>query len=271
MNFKPNTDQTKERVAETLRGHCLLSMTAFTNLVYDDIRTNHQGDFSERNILASARRNGVPSDEEIWGEAFSGFEDFDCQATRSLLLACSQLPVNSTNLANELHRRLRDDPGSLALRPEAYAKQQAAQHRRSLINSISASGKHTTYPVWANAYGTFKWLSCESLANESNEMLLVLSQRVPEWRKQIVGERIEKQITRENDSLGELNTRPERVELENDEFLQFPGSNPPREYSVSEAKSHLRELLFLPNSSQSRGPRRVAALNRLLAGKRYGE
>ena len=274
MSFKPNTghlDVTKERVAGILREHGLLSAIAFVNAIYDDIRTNHQGEFSEQNILASARRNGVPEDEELWAEVFSGFQDYDSRATRSLLIKSSELPINAKNLANELHRRLRDDPQSLALRPEAYAKQQQTNQRRMWINAITGDGKHSTYLVWASNYGGFKWLPCSGLENEADEMLGALAQRVPEWRKQITGGYQKVEAPPQTDSLGELNSKPEHVERENDEFLQFPGSDPPREYSIRECKSDLRNLLFLPGTNQSRGQRRVAAVNRLLSGRKYGE
>jgi hypothetical protein len=51
-----------------------------------------------------------------------------------------------------------------------------------------------------------------------------------------------------------------------DEFLAHP-SDPNREYSPKEVKQNIRELLF--NKGQSRGPARVAAINRILRGESY--
>src|SRR5438128_2372820 len=220
-------DRTKERVSGILREHGLRSMTAFVNVIYDDIRANHRSEFSEQNIVAAARRHNVPSDESLWGEVFDGFQDYDTEGTRSLLLKSAQLPIGAKTLSEELHRRLRDEPTSLALRPEAYAQRQAASQRRQRLNTITGNGEYTNYPFWAPNHGQFKWLVCSTLENENDEVLEALAQRVPEWRRQIASGRQKTEAAPQTDSLGELNSKPERIEIENDEFLQFPGSDPP--------------------------------------------
>jgi hypothetical protein len=51
-----------------------------------------------------------------------------------------------------------------------------------------------------------------------------------------------------------------------DEFLAHP-SDPTREFTPKEVKQNIRELLF--QNGQSRGPARVAAINRILRGESY--
>jgi hypothetical protein len=201
---------------------------------------------------------------------FDGFSEYDTGGTRSLLLSTAQKPITSARLADALHELVRDNPQRLAVRQDVAAARERQHRRRAHINTISVSGKFTNYPLWSSAHGGFKWLLCSTLENESDEMLAALAERVPSWRVQIKHGSVKEESIPDSDSMGELNTRPEQVELPNDEFLAFPG-DPSREYTPREAKQNLRELMFFPNSNQGRGPRRVAAINRLLSGRKYGE
>ena len=137
---------------------------------------------------------------------------------------------------------------------QAHAEQErAADHRRRLIATI-ASG-NTTYPLWSAIHGQFRYLPVEDLESETNEMLEALSQRVPEWRKQL-GSRSPEPVKREAVEGVTAKVAPQKVHYAEaeDEFLAHP-SDPAREYNAKELKSmsntEWRHLLFI--NGQSRG------------------
>jgi len=269
---------TKDRVAGILREHGLLSTESYVNQIYDEIVKNGGSRFGDADAIIRVAKYGckgcrdkyetcghiVPQNESLWTEVFETFEDYDTPSNRSLLLLESKLPKNTTNLQNALHDIIRDNPIALTVTPA----REAVNHKRWLINIVTENGKHKTYPLWAANYGTFKYIAADTLENESDDMLVALAGRVPGWRKQIAGDRPEREKL--PDGVTAIQHARER-ELESDEFLVFPGSDPPREYTMREAKANLRELMFYPGSNQGRGPRRTAAINRLLSGRKFGE
>ena len=267
-----NIDSTKSRVRSVLHETALLPATAYVEEIYRIIRENHGGRFTESLILTVARQIGVPENTEMWTAVFNSVEsgrDYDLAANRGLILSGSQLPIDVANLTAEFHRLLRDAPERLGLRPEAENRRRAANQRHARINVITGSGRFSSYPVFSKVHGQVRWVSCAGLQNESDETLGFLAEHVPLLRRQISDDKEQSSAHPQNDSLGQLSVKPHRHIEENDEFLAHP-QHSEREYTISEAKADLKNLLFLPNSNQSRGPRRVAALNRLLAGRKYG-
>ena len=268
--YRIKNDSGHDRIAGILREHGLVSSQAFVNTIYDYLLKNGGNFAKEQVILDTAQRVKVPQDESLFDGVFEGFPERDTPGNRLMLLSESPLPITPANLSKAFHAIMRggDLTGKLGVTQEEYARQQAAHHKQSLISTISGGGQHKTYPLFAANHGAFKYPLCSSLENESDEMLEALALRVPEWREQIAGGK--KQREQLPDGVTATQHARER-ELESDEFLTFPDSDPPREYTIKEAKQNLRELLFYPDSRQGRGPRRVKAVNRLLSGRKFGE
>src|SRR5712671_4171346 len=136
----PN-DATKDRVKGILREHGLLSSTAFANLIFDDIKSKGSNFLDVQAILDSARRQGVPEDEELWTGVFDeGFEDYNTQANRVLILSETKPPIGPTALANLLRDIYSSSPDRLILTPEAYARRQELAERNSMIKELTSAG-----------------------------------------------------------------------------------------------------------------------------------
>jgi hypothetical protein len=265
-------DQSRDRVVQILRENELSTQTAFVDAVVAEIKANGSNFIDTDGILRAAKRQQVPPDpniERTWNAGFARKPHLDTSASRDIVrdyLQGNHLPFTASMVDAALQLI---DNNRLAPTQEHADQERAAHHRRRLIATI-ASG-NTTYPLWSTAHGQFRYLAVEELENESDEMLEALSQRIPEWRKQLGSRRPEPQVVEVDEGLT-AKVAPQKVHYAEaeDEFLGHP-DDPTREYTPKELKgmsnTEWRKLLFI--NGQSRGKARVNAVNRILRNEKY--
>jgi hypothetical protein len=153
---------------------------------------------------------------------------------------------------------------------EDMAREQLERDR--LIASITRG--HSSFPFYSPAHGKAKNVDSASLEHESTERLREIADSVSRYREARDGKPVERTKEVADDSVTSTERAPKyasrgvpQFEPGNDEYLEFPDSNPSREYTPREIKASIRELLF--QNGQSRGPKRVGAINRILRNEQY--
>lgn len=258
----------------------LSTATAFLTAVTEEVVRSGGLLTSKADILRISERmhreGRLPLNQEIveaLDDAWAQSRYFRCAAYDRDVLAeatDANLYPDAQTYLGIIERRGRENNWTRNLRGRQELDAQRHAQRRQRLIAIIAGGK-TTYPLWAKEYGQFRYHDVLSLENESDEMLEALVLRVPEWRAQISGCGPTKVKAQAEEGISLTAPAQNLLVSADDELLVNPATGV--EFTANEIKrmgrGEYHRLIFC--EGQSRGITRTNAVNRILAGRKYGE
>jgi hypothetical protein len=221
--------------------------------------------------------------QEALNEAFIDTDYLQNRAAEKLVVEEAQrkgLPVYDAGILTSIVQAL-GEKGVLGLSArgeEVLREQRNAQHRseqrRAWISTISEGGRFSNYPLWSTVHGQFKYIPCDTLEREADDMLHALATRVPGWRAEIAGKRVEREKEEEPEGISATvrgQTPPAAPQADNDMRLVNPdtGKEFTRRELINAPRDVMNRLMYFGDGRPNQ--KAIAAITRILSTKKFGE